>query len=255
MALILMGCECTLSLPSTPYSFIENNPSLQLSSDLLHAVKVKNDYTEFIHHLATIELEQFKSSINSDEKKMIFWINIYNAFIQIELTENPEQYKTRERFFSKKRIKVSGLLLSFDDIEHIILRANEYKFGLGHIKNPFSSSSIKDLAVESKDPRLHFALNCGAASCPPIAIFTAQNFNTQIENVSKRFLETQTTLNQHEKEITVTPLFRWFAGDFCHRAGTLEILKHYGIIPLDHSLALKYSDYDWNLSLGNYYED
>ena len=40
-------------------------------------------------------------------------------------------------------------------------------------KPEFASSDPRhQVALSSLDPRIHFALNCGARSCPPICVYT-----------------------------------------------------------------------------------
>lgn len=253
LTLAISSCNCNLTLPAQTEQSIQNNDILQLSADLLTQIKNQNNHLLSLEKLENLSIENLKNALNSDQKKMIFWINIYNAFIQLKLKEQPELYANRSKFFSKGVVNISGLTLSFDDIEHIILRGNELKFGLGHLKNPLTSKALKSLSVKSKDPRLHFALNCGAKSCPPIAIFTAKNYNTLIEKVSKYFLTENSTVNADK--ILVSPIFSWFRGDFCGEDGIKQYLKHYNILEAQQNLKLGYKAYNWDLSLGNYYHE
>ena len=43
------------------------------------------------------------------------------------------------------------------------------------------------LAVEL-DPRIHFALNCGATSCPPIRVYSSANLDYQLDRAAASFL-------------------------------------------------------------------
>ena len=43
------------------------------------------------------------------------------------------------------------------------------------------------LAVEL-DPRIHFALNCGATSCPPIRVYSSSNLDSQLDRAAASFL-------------------------------------------------------------------
>ena len=75
---------------------------------------------------------------------------------------------------------VGGLLFTLDEIEHGILRVNK-----GHPKDGkpmFNDDKRKKLMVESLDPRIHFALNCGAASCPPIRIYQKEKLDKQVKS-------------------------------------------------------------------------
>ena len=38
------------------------------------------------------------------------------------------------------------------------------------------------------DPRIRFALNCGATSCPPIRVYASPNLNSQLDRATTSFL-------------------------------------------------------------------
>ena len=43
--------------------------------------------------------------------------------------------------------------------------------------------------VDPKDKRIHFALNCGAKSCPPIRVFAPENVDTSLQKAAEAFCE------------------------------------------------------------------
>jgi hypothetical protein len=144
------------------------------------------------------------------------------------------------------------MALSFDAIEHGILRKAAWKYGFGYIKNPFLSKEIEDLEVKQADARIHFALNCGAKSCPKIAIYTAKNLNEDLDRNAKAFLKENSVYKASEKTVHTTPLFSWYRGDFGGEEEILNLLKNYGIIPATKDIEIKYTDYDWTMKLDNY---
>ncbi len=206
-------------------------------------------------HLKRINSDSLAKGLNSDDQKKAFWINIYNAHIQLFLSKNPQQFENRNAFFTKKNIHVSEHSLSFDDIEHGIIRSSRFKLALGLVKNPFASEEEKKFRTKETDGRIHFALNCGAKSCPKIAIYDAEHFNDKIDDVSRSFLKEVCHYDSTEHLTTVTPLFSWFRGDFGGKEGIYKYLYTYGVIPENRRPEIAYSDYDWTLLLGNYYEE
>ena len=38
------------------------------------------------------------------------------------------------------------------------------------------------------DPRIHFGLNCGAKSCPPIRVYSPTNLDSQLNRAAASFL-------------------------------------------------------------------
>ena len=81
--------------------------------------------------------------------------------------------------WTKYAYNVGGLLFTLDEIEHGILRCNK-----GHPNNKKAvfkeSDDRKSLIMTTLDPRIHFALNCGAQSCPPIRIYQKEKLEQQV---------------------------------------------------------------------------
>ena len=149
-----------------------NAQNLEDLSQQLLIRQIQNKSTEEIEKkLSNISLEQLSNSLKTDTHKKTFWINIYNGFIIKKIKANPESYQKRSSFFSKRDIPIAGQLFSFDDIEHVILRKKQWKYGLGFINKPFVSKLSEALSVQKLDSRIHFALNCGAKSCPPTRVY------------------------------------------------------------------------------------
>ena len=94
-------------------------------------------------------------------------------------------------------------------------------------------------------------MNCGAKSCPPVAIYNAQDLDKQFDFMTKTYLEEQTTLVG--TTANVVSLFSWFRGDFGGKRGAKRILKEYGISD-SKPKKLNFTTYDWTLLLDNYRE-
>jgi len=52
--------------------------------------------------------------------------------------------------------------------------------------------------------------------------------------------------------VKVNTLMSWFRGDFGGKAGAVEMLKKYNVIPQDADPSVSFLEYDWTLELGNY---
>lgn len=233
----------------------QNSYYNRLSANFLKALKNGENVESYIEKLATINADSLNKSLHSPKQKKAFWINIYNANIQYILTKNPSLYESRSAFFSKEQIQIANQSLSFDDIEHGILRGSTWKLSLGYIKNPFAPEFETKFRLGSTDPRIHFALNCGAMSCPPIAIYSAENFEEEIDKVAALFLNRVSNFNTEKNEVTTTALFTWFRGDFGGTSGARKMLVQYGVLPKESDADIEYADYDWTMKLGIYYED
>ena len=142
----------------------------KLSQQLLQAVKLAEKTNAIVAKLASISIDVLQAELNHDSKKKAFWINIYNAFGQ-RLLNNPEAAnKNRLQMFllfNRKEIVIAGQPLSLNMIEHHYFRRSKVLWSRGYIKRWFPTGFEKKVRVDRLDPRIHFALNCGAKSCPP----------------------------------------------------------------------------------------
>ena len=226
---------------------MENQKANQYAQELLLAVK-KNEKTLALQELIeNILPKEFSKEISNDNNKKAFWINIYNSYYQILRSVGVP----KSGIYKSKKIYVAGISLSLDDIEHGILRKYKFKFSLGYLSNPFYRKVIKRLAVDEVDYRIHFALNCGAKSCPPIAFYKPQNINQLLDMATVSFLENETEVNHNKKTVEITALFKWFLGDFGGKRGIKKILK--AKINLDtQGYKLLFKPYSWEDDLSNF---
>lgn len=222
-----------------------------IAQQLLLAVKKQQADHEFRKSLEQLSKQRLEE-LKDEATKIAFWVNVYNAFIQIVIKEQPNLYQEGNAFYTSKVIPIAGEYISFDDIEHGMLRKRKFKYGLGYIPALFNSDFVKKHQVEKLDYRIHFALNCGAASCPPIAFYTVQNLDQELNTATSSYLEQETDYIEEEGKVYVSKLMLWFLGDFGGRTGIIKILKENEIIPVAANPKVRFKNYDWTLQLDNY---
>jgi len=226
-----------------------------LSQQFLYAVKTNDEVEIAKQNLSEITTEKLITQLNSDEKKVTFWLNVYNGYIQYLLKKNTDQYKKRSQFFNSKQINVSGEMINFQLIENGILRHSKSLISMGYYSKLFPSKKEKLLRVNKPDYRIHFALNCGAKSCPSIKFYTLENIDSQLNMATKAFLENECKKDTISKTVYVPKIFSWFRGDFGGKKGTRKILIKYGILTPEQDYSIKYSKYDWTLALNSYQDN
>jgi hypothetical protein len=230
-------------------SKMKNQRSLvTLSSTLLHNVKLNNDTTAVKQQLRVIPIQELQQQLNCDNTKKIFWINIYNAYFQ--MLTNLENTITKS-IFTEKSITIADNKFSLDDIEHGILRRYKWKWSFGYLPNPFATSLIKTLAVKTIDYRIHFALNCGAKSCPPIAFYSLEKLEEELHLAMESFLYSETSIDDTCKIVSTSKLLYWYCGDF----GGFSKIKNILEALLNKDLAtykLTYNTYSWETQLNNF---
>lgn len=229
-----------------------NADCIRLSQDILYAARTGESTTGFKEALATFSFDNLLQQLNTDDKRIAFWLNIYNAYTQIGLTENPAWYESRNKFYKRKFIRIAGKNLSLDLIEHGIIRRSKIKLSMGYLNKCFPSGTEKKLRVDKPDNRIHFALNCGAKSCPPIAFYKPEQLEKQLELATRAYLKGEILFNNEENTVELPKIFSWFRGDFGGKKGIIKLLQQKSIIPPYAKPAIKWKEYDWTLALKNY---
>ena len=163
-----------------------------------------------------------------------------------------EKGKLGDGFYTEKSLSFSDCDLSLDDIEHGILRRSKVKASLGYVNKKTIEDWELKLRVEELDPRLHFALNCGANSCPPIVIYSLNNIDTELDNASLSYLKSSTIISPCLGKIKVPRILLWYMGDFGGIKGIKRLYHRYGIIPPDVSPKMTFLNYDWSLNIENF---
>lgn len=225
---------------------------VECSAALLHAARTDDRETAATlwGELADYSSADLASALSDDDGRTAFWTNVYNAAVQDALREDPSRYDSRVRFFVSDRVTVAGHDLSLNDIEHGILRRSRSVLGLGYLPRLFPSRFEKTHRVSELDPRIHFALNCGAASCPPIAAYSRERLDEELTLASESYLGSEVVYD--DGAVRVPRLLLWYRGDFGGRSGIVECLRTYGGLDPDDSPKLRYRSYDWSLDLENF---
>ena len=228
------------------------NPILEISRQFIYAAKTGNETGDLINKIAQLDFDSLKSGLSSDNEKKAFWINLYNGFTQVRLKNDPEKYKSRSAFFSGREMLVAGKLLSLDDIEHGILRRSKIKWSEGYLNKWFPNATEKVLRVDQLDYRIHFALNCGAKSCPPIASYNATELDKQLDLATKAYLSGEAVYDSTKNIVALPALMGWFRRDFRGKKQMLALLEKWQIIPERKEPSVSFKKYDWALYLDNY---
>lgn len=231
-----------------------SNEIIQLSQDFIYAAKTHNETASLISKIKNLDYQELLKMLPDDNTKKAFWINLYNGYTQVLLQKNSEKYKNRGEFFKAKQIEVANQQFSLDEIEHGILRHSKTKWSLGYVNKFFSSKREKQLRVNKLDYRLHFTLNCGAKSCPPIAFYNPETLDTQLDVATKAYLSGEAEYDSVNNVIHLPALMGWFRADFGGKRGMRKILKKNNIISEKVSPKIKFKKYDWTLALNNYKE-
>jgi len=222
---------------------------LKLSEKFILAIKMEEQYVEFTITLARIDYNTLYNQLNNDDKKKAFWINIYNAYTQIKLSN--EKFRSiypKFAFFEEEDIVIANHNFSLDDIEHKILRKSQVKLCMGYCTRWCVPRWESDLRLTQQDYRIHFGLNCGANSCPPVAFYDHSKIDKQLELAMKNFLRSDSVYDSSKNTLVTSKIFFWFKGDFGGNTGLINLHKENDIIPKDvNNVSIEYKEYDWKI--------
>lgn len=183
-----------------------------------------------------------------------FWINIYNtlvidAIIRFSITGN-----VGPRLFRRAAYRIDGLRFCLDDIEHGVLRGNR-RHPLFRIP-PFGPlDQRRSASLPRLDPRLHFALVCGARSCPPIRVYRGSELDKQLDTAALNLINGHwVELERTRSALHISPIFKWYQADFEEIGGVRATIARYATdeqlksAARDNSVSISYQTYDWSVN-------
>ena len=224
---------------------------------LLTACKLGEPTDRYTAALAAATDAELRPIREDRRNGLAFWLNCYNAGTQLLLREHPERYESplrMVRFFLTPAITVGGADLALDRIENGVLRGGRSKYGLGYLPKFLVTTFEHRYRLADCDPRIHFALNCGAESCPPIRAYKPGRIDEQLDIATRSYLDSTVGYDSEAGTVSVPRVFLWFRGDFDGRSGIYEFLRRYDAIPAGATPSLDYRAWDWAKAAGTFVE-
>jgi len=188
---------------------------------------------QYLDYLAGIDTKGL-----SDKERFAFYTNAYNAWtLKLILDHYPGIKSIKDTGslwqspWKKKIARIDGDLLTLDQIEHDILRP------------------------QFRDPRVHFAINCAAKSCPPLynIPFNGHDLDRQLDHTTRAFINDPARYRIDGNTLYVSRIFKWFGEDF--NEDPLGFFQKYAEGDLQselqvrsQDLRVKFLDYDWSLN-------
>lgn len=220
---------------------------LNLSQQLLKQAKNGAKTEHLLAEMKLVRDDQLATQLPNDTLKKAFWINLYNAYVLLIFKNNDGNIT-----YTNKTVQIGKYWLSLDDIEHGILRRSKIKSSLGYLnKVGISEFELKN-RVEQLDYRIHFALNCGANSCPPIYIFSAKHIESELESVSIDYLKQSICFFYEDTKVRVPRVCLWYFADFGGFKGILKMLYRFRLVAPDNRPKIAFLKYDWTVNTNNF---
>ena len=217
-------------------TYVQNDPSSSVNL-VAYSLVTDEDFRalgQYIAALKSIDPRQY----NRLEQKA-YWVNLYNALTVNLILENypvSSITKIHQGFFSfgpwdDELISIVGRSLSLNDIEHRILR-------------PIY-----------RDPKIHYAVNCGSISCPNLALhaYTASNIEALLLNGEAEYINHARGVTFDGEQLLVSSIYKWYQEDFgVNEREVIEYFSRHAAAKLKTKLTayrnnLEYR-YDWSLN-------
>jgi GH15 family glucan-1,4-alpha-glucosidase len=199
------------------------------------------------------------ATLVTDSQKKAFWINIYNILIIHGVITLDIRRSVLEivNFFGRIGYEIGGTFFSADDIEHGILRKNR-----PHPAFPIRPFGLEDprlrFCIQEFDPRIHFALVCASSSCPPIEFYDPDRIDLQLDIAARSFINRRgVVLDLERKEIGLSKIFQWYAGDFgASQEELLDFIMQFAEDEIRDTIRqvggkklwIRYLPYNWDLN-------
>lgn len=186
----------------------------------------KQDIAELYELTGKVNL----SSASANEKKA-FYINAYNLLVIKSIVDH---YPVKspmdvEGFFKEKKHKIAGEQLTLDEIEN------------------------KKIREVYSDARIHFALVCGAKSCPPLSSFAylPEKLDKDLNEKTREALEDKNfvRVDYKNQQVKTSQIFDWYRQDFIDETGSiLAFLNKYRYDKIPSDFNVNFYEYDWSLN-------
>ena len=163
------------------------------------------------------------------DKSLAFYINTYNLLTIKGIVDHYPIKQPLEvsGFFESIKYKVAGKKNTLNDLENKIIRPTY------------------------KDARIHFALVCGAISCPPIIneAYMPKKLDAQLNRQTKKAMSNPLVVTVNDDSVCVSKIFEWYAVDFVNdNQSLLDFINRYRDASIPTDKKVKYQQYDWSLN-------
>ena len=169
--------------------------------------------------------------------RLAHFINSYNALSMFNVVDSgiPKTHAgwNKVGFFVLRRLTVGGRAMSLRGFENDLIR-------------PYARAR--------GDPRIHFALNCSAVSCPvlPRVPFTAANLDAELERETRAFFARSTNfrVDAATRTVWLSEILDFYPEDFVPMSASslLAYANRYAPEPAPPGFKVRFTPYDWTIA-------
>ena len=187
----------------------------------------------YVRHVGQTPID----SLPEGNVRIAHMINAYNALSMFNVLESgiPATHAgfNKVNFFILRRLEIGGQTMSLRAYENEIIR-------------PYTR--------QRNDPRIHFALNCSALSCPvlPRTPFSGATLDAELERETKSFFARSENfrIDAATNTLWLSELLDFYPEDFVPRpaASLLEYANRYAPQAAPADFKVRFVPYDWTIA-------
>jgi hypothetical protein len=244
LVLLIQACSTVVSVPDVEAvsaseakggwarvltRFVNENGEV----DFAALAKDRADLDRYVRFVAQYDWTTSSGSVANPDIRLAHLINSYNALSMFNVIESgiPATHAgfAKLRFFVLRKFTIGGETYSLYAYENDVIRP------LG-------------------DPRIHFALNCSAVSCPvlPRSPFNAETLNQQLDAETRAFFARPSNfrIDHPNKTVWLSELLDFYPEDFVPGAAKslLAYANQYSPEPAPETYTVRFVPYDWTVA-------
>ncbi len=169
----------------------------------------------------------------TQQARLAHMVNAYNALsmynvIALGIPPSHDGF-AKVRFFVLRKFVIGGKPLSLYDFENNVIRKLD-------------------------EPRVHFALNCSAVSCPvlPRMLYSAGRLDEELERETRSFFARRENLRIDDAQRTVffNEILKFYTEDFvpAHGINLIAYAQRYANLKIPVDYAVAFSPYNWTIA-------
>jgi hypothetical protein len=208
----------------------------------------------YLEALGSTDPARLSAAPRSDQ--LAFWINAYNACMLRIVIDNYPIERQRVGLFQRARIAVAGYPANSVWQIRDVFSANHCRVA-GARRSP-DEIEHEIIRPRFEEPRIHFAVNCAARSCPVLwpEAYTGERLEEQLERAVRNLVASPAhfrVVTENRPALHLNKVLDWFSGDF----GGVEGLRAFFLPYLegetleqvrDPATPIRFFEYDWTLN-------
>ena len=244
MLALVAGCTTLVPTPNLPAptpqaaqaawaSVLSSHVNARGEVDFEALARDHTDLDRYVRHVAQTPL----TSVPEGPERLAHMINAYNALSMFNVLQSgvPATHAgwAKLRFFVLRQFDIGGQVLSLYSFENDVIRP----------------------ATRARnDPRVHFALNCSAVSCPvlPRVPFTADALDAELERETRAFFARPEnfSVDAEQRTVWLSELLDFYPEDFVPRPAVslLAYANRYPPQPAPLDFSVRFTPYDWTVA-------